>query len=214
MHTHRLPSEEGVLSVYNLLLHETSAFPEVPFSAGLHPWYAGELSTKTLSRSLDQCAKSQDMIAFGETGLDKACNIPMQLQQDIFELHLRKAVELRKPLVIHCVKAWEELIEISAGYPIRMILHGYNGSAQLTDHLLQKGFLFSVGKAILDPRSKIHQSIRRIPPTAILCETDNSNVSIQDIYAGLCASLDIEEAELKETIFNTFARLISHYAKV
>ena len=69
-----------VISVYNLLLHENHNIPGIPFSAGLHPWYASELSPEILSGKLDGCAASPNLIAFGETGLDKVCDVPMQLQ--------------------------------------------------------------------------------------------------------------------------------------
>jgi TatD DNase family protein len=198
-----------VVSVYNLLLHENQKIPEFSFSAGLHPWNASELSPEILSRMLDGCAASQNLIAFGETGLDKACDVPMQLQQDVFELHLKKAVEHGKPLILHCVKAWDEIIEIAAGYPVIKILHGYNGSAQLTDRLLKLEFQFSIGKAILNPNTKIHQAIQFIPASSIFCETDTSEATIQSVYAEVSSSLKLNEEDLRKTIFKNFTQLRS-----
>ncbi len=209
LHTHQLRQEKDVISVYNLLLHENSDIPLHPFSAGLHPWYAGQLSTAELSRVLDQFADNQNLVAFGETGLDKACRIPLKLQLDAFGLHLDKAAEHKKPLILHCVKAWDELIEITTGYPVVKILHGYNGSAQLTDRLLQHGFQFSIGKAILQPDAKILSALRLIPLSAIFCETDNSEVSIQHVYEGVSASLQMNEEELRAAIFTNFTKLSS-----
>ena len=207
LHSHRHNQEAGVISVYNLLLHEKHGIPGIPFSAGLHPWYALELSQEILSRELDSCAASPNLIAFGETGLDKVCDVPIQLQQDVFELHLKKAVEHCKPLILHCVKAWDEIIEIAAGFPVIKILHGYNGSAQLTVRLLKLGFNFSIGKAILNPDAKIHQAIPMIPLSSLFCETDDSDVSIQIVYAGMGASLKLGEEALREAIFNNFTKL-------
>jgi TatD DNase family protein len=131
------------------------------------------------------------------------------LQQDVFELHLKKAVEHGKPLILHCVKAWDELIEISSWYPVVKILHGYNGSPQLTDRLLKHGFLFSIGQGILNADSKIQKSLQLIPISSIFCETDTSDVFIQNIYTGLSASLKISTEDLRETIFHNFTRLRS-----
>jgi TatD DNase family protein len=206
LHTHQIVSELDVVSVYNLMLDKTSDLPEFPFSAGLHPWYAAQLSLEKLSFALDLCASNLHLNAFGETGLDKACNIPFRLQLDVFELHLKKATEHSKPLILHCVKAWDELIEIVAKYPVIKILHGYTGSEELTNRLVKKGFYFSVGEAILKPDSKIGRSIQMIPTSALFLETDTSKFPIQDIYHAAAIALHIGEQELRGCIFENFLR--------
>jgi len=207
IHTHQVRSGENVIAVSNQMLHERGHTPTQLFSAGLHPWHADQLSPESLSEALDHAATYQNMIAYGETGLDKVCEIPLKLQQDVFELHLRKAVKWKKPVILHCVKAWDELIEIAAGYHLLMILHGYNGSNQLTERLLQRGFCFSIGKSILNPASKIRHSIHLIPPSSLFCETDTSEISIQSIYAAVSSALKIEEKKLIRCILNNFNRL-------
>jgi len=197
-----------VIAVYNQLLHESMDAPEGIFSAGLHPWYADQLPLDMLSSTLDQLVSNSNMLAFGEAGLDKKCNIPLQIQKDIFELHLKKAVEHNKPLILHCVKSWDEIMEISSGYPVKKILHGYNGSVELTERLLQKEYYFSVGNAILIPNSKICRSIRSIPPTSLFCETDTSQVSIKSIYQAVSNALKMEEDVLKSILFDNFQLLL------
>ena len=207
LHTHQRHPVENVISVYNRLLHEDASIPDLPFSAGLHPWYADQLSPEALSETLDQCATSTNLIAFGEAGLDKVCKIPIQIQLDVFELHLKKAVEQSLPVILHCVKAWDELIEISDNYQTIKISHGYNGGIELTKRLLRQGFLFSIGKGILNPASKIHKSIRLIPISSMFCETDNSAISIQTIYNEVSTSLLMKEEDLKKRIFENYNRL-------
>lgn len=209
LHTHQRLPVENVISVYNRLLHEDAPLPDLPFSAGLHPWYADQLTLEELSNKLDRCLVSPNMIALGETGLDKVCESPFQLQKDVFELHLKKAVEGQLPVILHCVKAWEELIEMCSNYPVTKILHGYNGSIELTNRLVQKGFIFSIGRAITDPASKIRASIQRIPVGSIFCETDNSTVSIETIYEEVCAALKMEEEDLRSCLFDNYTRIRS-----
>ena len=144
------------------------------------------------------------MVALGEIGLDKVCTIPFQRQQDIFKLQLELAANNHMPVVLHCVKAWDELIEITSGFQHTMIVHGYTGSVELTQRLLEKGFSFSVGKAILDSRSKIQRSIQAIPLTSLFCETDDGDISIQAIYEGVSAALKIKCGELREAIFANY----------
>ncbi len=209
MHTHKTDQRNEVITIFNKLLNEVDDSPSLLFSAGLHPWNADQLSLEALSFSLDQYAVCEKLVAFGETGLDKVCKIPMLIQQDVFELHLKKGVEYNKPLILHCVKAWDELIEISANYSTIKILHGFNGSIQLTARLIKNGFYFSIGKAILDPSSKIQSALHRIPLSSLFCETDTSDISIQAIYHGISQRLNLTEKELRNIIYDNFVRLRS-----
>lgn len=209
LHTHQQLPAEDVVPVYNQLLHEKTDPPVGLFSAGLHPWYADKLSLGVLSATLDRLASDPEMIAFGETGLDKACNIPLKIQLDVFELHMKKAVEYKKPVILHCVRSWDEIIEVTSGYPKGKILHGYNGSLELTGRLLQEGFYFSVGSAVLNPNSKICRSIQTIPLTSIFCETDTAEVSIKSIYAAVSKVLKIKEDALRSILFDNFRLLRS-----
>lgn len=209
LHTHRLLKEENVISVNNLMLQEASDIPPHLFTVGLHPWYADQLSPEVLSILLDRFAESPNFVAFGETGLDKGCGIPMKTQLDVFDLHIKKAVQHGRPLILHCVRAWEELIEIAAGNPVIKILHGYNGSTQLTERLLQNGFLYSIGKGIMNPLSKIHAALHLIPLSSIFCETDTSDVPIQEIYQGVSAALKMKEEDFRGAIYDNYTRLRS-----
>ncbi|MCK9411162.1 MAG: TatD family hydrolase [Prolixibacteraceae bacterium] len=206
-HTHKLSTQDGVITVYNQLLHEETDIPKQLYSAGLHPWHADKLSAAELSRILDLHGSSSNLVALGETGLDKVCKIPIQLQQDIFELHLNKAVILCKPVIIHCVKAWEELLEITRHYHIPMILHGYNGSDQLTANLVKRGFYFSVGTMILNPNSRICHAINHIPISSIFCETDDSDLPVQSIYKAVGGYLKMKETDFKRAVIENFVRL-------
>lgn len=207
LHTHNLRPDDDVISVYNLLLNQTSDIPAGPFSAGLHPWHADLLTSELLSNKLDQLVKYNQMLAFGETGLDTLCGVPLPLQQEMFELHLQKAIAYKKPLIIHCVKAWEEVIDMTSNYQVIKILHGYNGSPELTGRLVKAGFCFSVGKAIMNPASKIHSSISLIPTDSLFCETDTSDISIQMIYRIISEGLHLKEEQLKKIIFGNYSQL-------
>jgi len=206
-HTHKQSAPDGVITLYNLLLHEETDIPQRLYSAGLHPWYADKLSAVELSRELALHESSSNLIALGETGLDKVCKIPIQLQQDIFELQLNKAVILSKPVIIHCVKAWEEMLEITRHYHIPMILHGYNGSDQLTVKLVKEGFFFSIGTMILNPNFRIGQAIQHIPLSSIFCETDVSDQTIQSVYKAVSGYLKIKDTDFRRTVFENFVRL-------
>jgi len=191
------------------MLNETTDLPSNPFSAGLHPWYADQLSHETLSARLNECLVSPDLVAIGETGLDKVCKTPMDLQKDIFEFQLKIASENRKPVIIHCVKAWDELVEISSNYKSVKILHGYNGGVQLTERLLKHGFYFSIGEAILNTGSKVFSAVNLIPHTSLFCETDASEIGIEQIYQVLCGILQLQDEDLRKIMFDNYTRIMS-----
>ena len=189
------------------MLNETSEIPSDPFSAGLHPWFADQLSLSDLSHRLNQYLESPELVAIGETGLDKVCKTAMSLQMDVFEFQLKIAVDKKLPVIIHCVKAWEELFEISAKYTSIKILHGFNGGVPLTERLLKKGFCFSIGKAILIPGSGIQSAIQLIPKTSLFCETDTAEISISEIYGKVCNLLQLREEDLRKIIFENYERI-------
>jgi TatD DNase family protein len=208
LHTHRQSSSPEVKSVYNLMLHEKRVPIQQLFSAGLHPWFADQ-APGDLLMLLSQLAKQPNFFAYGETGLDKLCSVPFQLQQDIFKLHLEMANEKNKPVILHCVKAWDEMIEMAAGYPLPRILHGYNGSLALTKRLVEKGFYFSIGRAVTNPKSKLHHSLHAIPRNQLFCESDDATTSIQAIYEGVGAVFQLTSEELRAIIFANFAKIRS-----
>ncbi len=207
IHSHKRSTGEEVITVFNHLLHEGLEIPDLPFSTGLHPWFADQLSTSALTQALNLMADSQNLVAFGESGLDKVCKIPMRLQMDVFEIHLKFAQERNKPLIIHCVKAWEELLEISDKYQIVKILHGYNGAPELTERLVKKEFCFSIGHPIQNPSSKINSSLNLIPVNSLFCETDVAEIYIQTIYTAVARSKGIEVEDLRNGIFDNFQKI-------
>jgi len=204
IHTHRPSGGTDVVSVFNQMLQESSLTFSDLFSIGLHPWYADQVSLEELSVLLDHTSMQENLYAFGECGLDKNCKISFQKQQEVFELHLEKCLKYRKPIVIHCIRAWDEIIEMTENCSTIKILHGYNGSKELTTRLLKKGFCFSVGEAILNPNSKIGRAIQIIPTSALFLETDTSQFPIQAIYKATAIALNIGEKELREQIFENF----------
>ena len=105
------------------------------------------------------------------------------------------------------MKAWEEMLEITNHYHIPMILHGYNGSDQLTANLVKRGFFFSIGHMILNPDSRISHAINHIPLSSIFCETDESDASIQSVYNAVSGYLKMKEPDFRRAAFENFVRL-------
>lgn len=178
IHTHVKAGQKSICSVMPkdaIALCKSKEYQ--PFSIELHPWYA---SRRLLQEFLDACEICRDdarFVAIGECGLDKGekgKENGFDIQEECFRHALRKAKELQKPVIIHCVKAWDELHKlIKAQYPLPLthyppiIIHGFRKNAIFAQQLIQQGYYISLGKKYNPEIPKI------IPADKIFHETDN-----------------------------------------
>jgi len=191
IHTHRQPCIDGnVLQVGNLYSDFGRVEEGMLCSIGLHPWYLQD--SKELLKGLKEYALNEHVLAIGECGLDKVCETAWGLQEDIFREQVALAKAVQKPLVIHCVRAFAEVMqvldEIQPGVPV--IFHGFNRNRNIADKLLQKGYCLSFGAAVLRDGA-LADVVREMPGDRFFCETDDAAIEIADIYQRV--------AELRET---------------
>ena len=90
------------------------------------------------------------VLAMGEAGLDKLADASLSLQREVFEYQARLAEETDKPLVIHLVKAVDELLKLKQKIrPVKpWIIHGFRGKAVLAEEYLHMVFTFLSEKGI------------------------------------------------------------------
>ena len=193
-HTH-LPTAEGVIS---------------PRSFGIHPWNAGEEPSATFEefeRRHHEEFENADII--GECGLDKACNTPWDDQLRLFEWQLHIAREMDKPVVVHCVRAYNELILLSRRFgQVSLAVHGFSGNTTLAEQLTREGITLSFGASLLDPaRHKVHETLRTLS-CPFLLETDTSDRGIATIYAAAAEIRKTSVDELGETIKTAYETLM------
>ncbi|MDR2473840.1 MAG: TatD family hydrolase, partial [Tannerella sp.] len=158
------------------------------YSVGIHPWYA-DASLMPLVRKY---ALMPQVVAIGETGLDKAIlkrknrvgadgiNPPdINLQTDLLRQHALLAEEVRKPLIIHCVKAFNEIIKIKSDMKpaLPWIIHGFRSNAQTAKMLLEADFYLSFGVNYQDDALLLAFRYNRL-----LIETDTAEVDISEVY--------------------------------
>ncbi len=153
-------------------------FPEVEYSIGIHPWFVTEADIH-----IDQmlCEAPAGYIAIGEIGLDKKIESPdFALQCIIFRLQMEYAVNVNRPVIIHCRGAFNELIEIlkETGVPSAGgIVHAFSGSAEIADILMDIGLSFSMGSALSYRRSSKRDAVlKKIYPDNLLIETDSPDM--------------------------------------
>ncbi|MDR1116318.1 MAG: TatD family hydrolase [Tannerella sp.] len=173
------------------------------FAVGIHPWQPDP----HLMDKVREYAVMPSVAAIGETGLDKMTakdENTFRLQQELFAAHTRLAEEVGKPLIIHCVRAWDELLHVRKTLKPSMpwIIHGFRGNEILAGQLINAGLYLSFGTNYRPNALKAAWEKKRL-----LAETDDENIDIRDIYKLISKELNIPEEHLSEAI-ETFFNLI------
>jgi TatD DNase family protein len=151
-------------------------------------------------------------LALGECGLDKRSETSFELQQSVFERQLALAEKHQKPVVIHCVAAFQELIEIKKRLKISvpMVVHGYSKKAELAKQLIENGFYLSFGKNLLR-YPELESVFKSIPKDKFLLETDTIEEGIQEVYALAAKYKGLELNELQEIVNKNYSEIFCHF---
>lgn len=200
IHTHKQNSKTA--SIVNCLSH----FSQLPasgfYSAGIHPWYIKYINTETEKQfiELTLISKHPNVVAIGECGLDKVCKTDFTLQQHYFTKQIQLAHTLHKPLIIHCVKAYNEVMQILEQQKVQVpvIFHGFNKSNTLAQELITKGYYLSFGKHLLN--TSVAGTFKSLPLEQFFLETDDSNMDIEEIYKMAAGIKNMDVATLAEQL--------------
>ena len=209
IHTHHPVDSEEIIAIQSLFLQDIDLANEIdnPFSTAIHPWHADKFDSPDIEVMLNKLYTQKNLIAIGETGLDKICAVDYELQNKVFALQINYAETYQKPLIIHAVKSWNQLIPIFKHIKVPVILHGYSEGLPLTRELIDLGCYFSLGKSILNPSPRFLEAIQVIPVSNLFMETDESLVTIEEIYQKMADSLNLSLELLKIHIHNNFTVL-------
>ncbi len=200
LHTHRSVNQTDVLELMNQSPQEFEA--SIPFySIGIHPLFIDENRLDDDFKMVDEKLALPECLALGECGLDKRSETPFEVQQLVFERQLALAEKHQKPVVIHCVAAFQELIAIKKRLKISvpMIVHGFSKKQELAQQLIDNGFYLSFGKnLLLNPA--LESVFQSIPNDRFFLETDTIEQGIQEVYALAAQYKELELNELQEIV--------------
>jgi TatD DNase family protein len=134
--------------------------------------------------------------------------VDFELQKEVFKKQIQLSEKYKKPLIIHCVKAHQEIIEIKKEVnPEQVwILHGFNKKKQLAESLLKNGIILSFGSAIIENK-KLQEVFLELPISSILLETDDSELEIQEIYQKASEIKNSSLTDLQAAIYQNFKRI-------
>lgn len=209
IHTHPNRNEPDTIVVQNISPGEPVAkFSGRNFySVGLHPWHIKTEEVNDVLISMVKETLENDHVCFiGECGLDKLAKTNFEEQIRVFRAQVVLAEEWKRPVIIHCVRAYNEILELHTKLKpdTPWILHGYSGGPVLTKQLAQLGFFFSFGKSLFNPKSKSIESLRWLPTDRIFFETDEFGGNVEEIYQLAAQLKKVSPDLLKLEVWNNF----------
>ncbi len=212
IHTHHQADVAGLQLVNHQIQFEFPERQEQNYSVGFHPWDIKVFDQDQMIEKLTKVAQYKNVFAIGECGLDRAIDTSLELQELVFIRQIALAEKFKKPLVIHAVKTYPDIIKIKKDRKVEIpwILHGYQGNLQTTKQLLNHNFHFSFGVRILRNEDKLVQSLKEIPLDRLFFETDESSEKIETIYIFAAQILEMNIRDLKETIWKNYQRIFEH----
>lgn len=204
IHMHGGKPSQGIFILETLMAHE-ERLPEdiegTAFTYGIHPWFLDEKSYRDHLKMVEKITAQPEVVAIGEAGFDKLRGPSPELQADVFEAQVSISENLRKPLIIHCVRAWDELLasqkKLKPG--MHWMIHGFRGKTRQAQQLLSKGFWLSIWfEYALRPESR--ELFKNLPIERFFLETDGADVDIRDIYNKVSTDLEISSDSLRSAM--------------
>jgi len=207
IHTHHSNYTEGVLSIVNYLPEQIKLeeHSDKYISVGLHPWYLDNDSSCENLNHVNTIASIDKVLAIGEIGLDRTVPTPIGIQEQYFTKQIEIAEKFNKPIIIHCVRCFPELISIKKKLETSTpwLIHGFRNNSQIAENLIQQNCYISFGEALLFDK-KNQDLFIEIPINRIFLETDESACSIKDIYIKAAQLKSIQLSELKKDLCSNF----------
>lgn len=158
-------------------------YPEVRLALGIHPQAVAELADEVLDEALAALPgwlARTGAVAVGEIGLDHHHDRdPRQRerQRRVFLAQLDIAAELALPPLIHCLKAYQPVLDAWRAHRCRErvpgVMHAYSGSAELVPRYVEEGLYVSFAGAVTFANARrAPEACRAVPDDRLLIETD------------------------------------------
>jgi len=188
-----------LVNQYPLDFHATIPY----YSIGIHPWHINEKNINKELQIIESKIKLENCLAIGECGLDKRIDIPMDTQMRVFEQQLVLAEKYKKPVVIHCVAAFQEVIAIKKRLKVSvpMLIHGFSKNEIILKELIKNDFYISFGKYLIRNPDLV-TVFQSVPDDRFFLETDTIEETIQEVY-DLAATYKKCNVEALEKIINS-----------
>lgn len=183
IHTHHFSNNSEIVELVNQYPNEINT--ELPnFTVGIHPWYLNENTFLDDLAVIENVIQLPNFKAVGECGLDKRIETSIEIQKKILIPQLLLAEKYKKPVILHCVAAYQEIIEIKKELKLTMpmVIHGFSKNSQVAESLIKNGFYLSFGKYLLQ-NPELENVLKTIPLNQLFLETDMIDQTIFEVYS-------------------------------
>lgn len=194
IHTHHLPAVPGQ-AIVNVAPDAFAPQQGQYYSVGFHPWYLSADGSEDWA-AFTEIVNHPQILAVGEAGLDKVTDTPFTLQEQAFQRQITLAKEICKPLIIHCVRSYNEVIELKKSMKpdTPWVIHGFRGKKELAGQLTDHGIYLSYGFHYNE------EALRATPPEMFFLETDENTTDIHQLYQQVADHLSLSIADLNRQI--------------
>lgn len=206
IHTHQLNDKSNVCFVLSTNAEEQlTNGKSVFYSLGIHPWNINSTDIASAIPELEISVSNSAVLAVGEIGLDRTIDTLLTTQLEVFEEQLRIAQKYNKPVIIHCVKCFSEIISCrkKKQYKLPWIIHDFRKNNQIAKDLVALKCYLSFGKTLFSDE-KLQSVFKNLPVNRIFLETDDSDIEIEELYKKAAFLKDLKVEDLKEKLFSNF----------
>ncbi len=214
-HTHNRSTKANpeALASYSLSDIDTCPVGQL-FTVGVHPWdtdtyWQGNGSETQLLLEL----QSPNCMALGEIGLDRLRGAPLKEQIDILLQQLDIGKRVKKPVVLHCVRAWGELRPLLRDFPYPKAIHGFRGNIGVLRELVDDGWYISLAAQTFwearGTKNLPRRGLSLIPYDRLLLETDDTGLPILEVYQAAARYLECPIEQVQERAGANIRRFIS-----
>lgn len=208
-HCHKPNECHRGLAVYSMNLNDICN-DEIPENStiGIHPWQCEHPDVNGWIKQMDFWAQSPNVLGIGEIGLDRLKGGNLDLQTRILLTQVDIAQKVDKPIILHCVRAWSELMKALSNpefSTIKKAIHGFRGKSDIANQLIKQDYYLSFGAILVDPTPELAETLTTVPLNRLFFETDTSEMPIGEVYAAASDILDIRVEDLAQQVERNFA---------
>ena len=208
-HTHRAIHHDRKDIIEIISMHEVSKNNLDYHTLGYHPWWTHALiQTENIATLESHIKNTSTCLALGECGLDKMKGATSALQEAIFIQQIELANALNVPLIVHCVRQYDQLLKLRKKYSQNQwVVHGFRRNMHLAKSLLDHGILLSVSPFDQMNESYI-QMLQYLPLWSFFIETDSDHRwNIIQRYEIMAELKNLDIFVLKEQMYQNCSSL-------
>jgi TatD DNase family protein len=204
-HTHKpiFSSNPNVLEVISM--HKTMKYENEYFTVGHHPWWTEAPLLEEDLLNLEILLSNKFCLGIGECGLDKLKGASKEIQEEVFYQHIMLANKHNVPLIIHCVRQYDQVINFRKKYgKTPWVIHGFRRNKQLAKSLIDQGIMVSASP-FENMNDSFVEMLKTLPSESYFIETDSEyTLNIMERYQIMANLRKVDLEDLKEQMMENF----------